>query len=350
MSEATGYAAFEPGAPLAPFSFRRRDLRPEDVAVRIHYCGVCHSDLHQARNDWHTTVYPCVPGHEIVGTVTAIGQNVTKVAVGEMVAIGCLVDSCGACSPCEQDLEQYCERGATATYNGKDRVDGSNTLGGYSDHIVTREEFVLKMPAGLDPERAGPLLCAGITTWSPLRHWKVGPDTRVAVAGLGGLGHMGVKLAVGLGAHVTVVTTSPSKVADAKALGAHDVLLSTDADAMAAARGRFDFVLDTIPVPHDVAPFLKIAALDGVVVVVGAIDMLPAIHSGMLVIGRKTLTGSMIGGIAETQELLDFCAEKGILPDCETIAIQDINHAFERMERSDVKYRFVIAMDSLTAA
>jgi alcohol dehydrogenase (NADP+) len=350
MSEAIGYAAQEAGGQLAPFSFQRRDLRPNDVAVRILYCGVCHSDLHQVRNDWHTTVFPCVPGHEIVGTVTEVGPEVTTVTVGETVAIGCLIDSCRTCSPCEQGLEQYCEKGATATYNGTDRVDGTNTLGGYSDGIVTREEFILKVPAGLDPERAGPLLCAGITVWSPLRHWKVGPGTKVAVVGLGGLGHMGVKLAVGLGAHVTVVTTSSSKVEDAKALGAHDVLLSTDAAAMAGARGRFDFVLDTIPVEHEVAPYLGIAGLGGVVVVVGAIENLPGIHAAMLVIGRKTLAGSMIGGVAEIQELLDFCADKGIAPDCETIAIQDINHAFERMERSDVKYRFVVAMDSLAKA
>ncbi|MDO7836376.1 NAD(P)-dependent alcohol dehydrogenase [Sphingobium sp. HBC34] len=350
MSQAFGYASTHAGAPLAPFHFERRDLRANDVAIRILYCGVCHSDLHQARNDWHNTVYPCVPGHEIVGEVTAVGASVTKVKPGAMVAIGCLVDSCRTCASCEKGLEQYCEAYPTPTYNGRDRQTGEMTYGGYSDNIVTREEFVMIMPDGLDPERAAPLLCAGITTWSPLRHWNAGPGKRVAVAGLGGLGHMAVKLAVALGADVTVVTTSPSKAADARALGAHDVLISTDADAMANARNRFDIVIDTIPVSHDVAPYLGITALDGATIVVGAIDMLPAIHSGSLLMGRKTLAGSIIGGMPETQELLDFCAEKGVLPDCETIAIKDINTAFERMERSDVKYRFVIDMDTLNAA
>ncbi|WP_313792147.1 NAD(P)-dependent alcohol dehydrogenase [Novosphingobium cyanobacteriorum] len=347
MTQAIGYAAYEAGAPLAPFNFERRELRGNDVAVRIEYCGVCHSDLHQSRNDWHNTAYPCVPGHEIVGEVIAVGPEVTKVAPGSKVAIGCLVDSCRVCSPCQHGLEQFCEQYATATYNGKDRVTGDLTYGGYSDHIVTREEFVLTVPDGLDMERAAPLLCAGITTWSPLRHWNAGPGKRVAVAGLGGLGHMAVKLAVALGADVTVVTTSASKADDARALGAHDVLLSTDAAAMAAARNRFDLVLDTIPVGHDVAPYLGITALDGATVVLGAIDMLPSFHTGSLLMGRKTLAGSIIGGIAETQEMLDFCAEKGVLPDCETISMQSINEAFERMERSDVKYRFVIDMNTL---
>lgn len=347
MSQAIGYAAHQAGAPLAPFSFVRRELRANDVAVRIEYCGVCHSDLHQSRNDWHNTVYPCVPGHEIVGEVIAVGPEVTKVAPGSKVAIGCLVDSCRTCSPCQHGLEQYCEAYPTATYNSHDRVTGDLTYGGYSDQIVTREEFVLTMPDGLDMERAAPLLCAGITTWSPLRHWNAGPGKRVAVAGLGGLGHMAVKLTVALGADVTVVTTSASKADAAKSLGAHDVLLSTDDAAMAQARNRFDIVIDTIPVAHDVAPYLGITALDGATIVVGAIDMLPSFHTGSLLMGRKTLAGSIIGGIAETQEMLDFCAEKGVLPDCETIAIQEINEAFERMERSDVKYRFVIDVSTI---
>jgi uncharacterized zinc-type alcohol dehydrogenase-like protein len=347
MTQALGYAALDAGAPLAPFTFERRALRPDDVALRILYCGVCHSDLHQARNDWHNTIYPCVPGHEIVGQVTAVGEAVTKVGVGAMVAVGCLVDSCRTCAPCQDGLEQYCAKGATATYNGRDRITREPTLGGYSDHIVAREEFVLTLPDGLDPERAGPLLCAGITTWSPLRHWGAGPGKKVAVAGLGGLGHMAVKLAVALGAEVTVVTTSPAKTGDALALGAHDVLISTNGDAMAAAKGRFDIVIDTIPVGHDVAPYLGITALEGAMVVVGALDMVPSFHSVMLLLGRKTLSGSIIGGLPETQELLDFCAEKGVLPECETIAIQDINAAFDRMERSDVKYRFVVDMATL---
>ncbi|MBB4614244.1 putative zinc-type alcohol dehydrogenase-like protein [Novosphingobium taihuense] len=325
----------------------RRELRSNDVAVRINYCGVCHSDLHQTRNDWHNTVFPCVPGHEIVGEVTDVGSAVTKFKPGELVAIGCLVDSCLKCPRCEKGMEQFCEEYPTPTYNGRDRLTGELTNGGYSETIVSREEFVLRLPEGLDPERAGPLLCAGITTWSPLRHWNAGPGKRVAIAGLGGLGHMAVKLAVALGANVTVITTSPAKVADAIALGAHEVLVSTDADAMAKAKNRFDILIDTIPVSHDVTPYLSLTALEGAMVIVGAIDMLPAIHTGSLLMGRKTLAGSIIGGIAETQELLDFCAAKGVLPDCETIAIQDINQAFERMERSDVKYRFVIDMSTL---
>ncbi|HEY6868757.1 MAG TPA: NAD(P)-dependent alcohol dehydrogenase [Novosphingobium sp.] len=349
MSQALGFAASAAGAPLAPFHFERRALRPNDVALEIRYCGVCHSDLHQARNDWHNTAYPCVPGHEIVGQVTAVGPDVTRVQPGAMVAVGCLVDSCRTCSPCQHGLEQFCEQYPTATYNGRDRVTGETTLGGYSDHIVVREEFVLTLPAGLDPERAAPLLCAGITTWSPLRHWQAGPGKRVAVAGLGGLGHMAVKLAVALGAEVTVVTTSPAKAADARALGAHDVLIAGDPAAMEAARGRFDLIIDTIPVAHDVAPYLALTAIDGATVIVGAIDLLPQIHTGSLLMGRKTLAGSIIGGLPETQELLDFCAAKGVLPDCETIAMGEINHAFERMERADVKYRFVIDMATLAA-
>lgn len=347
MTEAKGYAALEQGSTLASFSFERRALRPDDVAIDILYCGVCHTDLHFARNDYFNTVYPLVPGHEIIGQVTAVGDDVTKHRVGDTVAVGCLVDSCGKCSPCQHGLQPYCEQGMTLTYNSPDPVSGENTLGGYSNRIVVKDDFVLTVPDGLDPQRAGPLLCAGITTWSPMRYWQVGPSTKVAVAGLGGLGHIGVKLAVGLGADVTVLTTSPSKAKDAMALGAHDVLISTDEEKMAAATGRFDFVLDTIPVAHDVSPYLALVGLDGVVALVGAIDMLPSFHTGGLVTGRKSLTASMMGGLPETQELLNFCAEKNILPDCELIAMSDINEAFERMERADVKYRFVIDMSTL---
>jgi uncharacterized zinc-type alcohol dehydrogenase-like protein len=264
-----------------------------------------------------------------------------------MVAVGCMVDSCLRCEQCESGHEQYCEKGNTGTYNSRDRETGAPTYGGYSDQIVVREEFVLKVPDGLDAERAAPLLCAGITTWSPLRHWKIGPSQKVAVVGLGGLGHMGVKLAAALGAEVTVITTSPSKSADALALGATAVLLSADRDAMKTAARRFDFILDTIPVGHEITPYMPLLKANGVLCIVGAIDMLPPMHTGVLLGGRKTVSGSAIGGIAETQELLDFCAEHNILPDCETIAIQDINHAYERMERNDVKYRFVIDMASL---
>jgi uncharacterized zinc-type alcohol dehydrogenase-like protein len=350
MTAAIGYAAQDAKSPMAPFHFDRRALRANDVRIAIQYCGVCHSDLHQARNDWGGSSYPLVPGHEIVGAVTAVGEGVAKFKVGDKVAVGCMVDSCLHCEQCDAGDEQYCVHGNTQTYNGKDRQTGEPTFGGYSDQIVVREEFVLRVPEGLDMERAAPLLCAGITTYSPLRHWKVGAGDKVAVIGLGGLGHMGVKLAVGLGAEVTVVTTSPSKEKDALALGAHQVLLSTDRAAMKAAFGSFDFILDTVPVGHDVAPYMSLLRANGALVIVGAIDMLPAMHTIQLLSGRKTLAGSGIGGIAETQEMLDFCAEKNILPECETIAIQSINEAFDRMERSDVKYRFVIDMASLIVA
>ena len=342
-----GYAARDAASPLAPHTFTRRALRPDDVSIEIRYCGVCHSDLHQARNDWRNTVYPCVPGHEIVGQVTAAGAEVTKVRAGEWVAVGCLVDSCKACSECAAGREQYCQRGATLTYNGKDRHTGELTMGGYSTHVVVRDEFVLRLPEGLDPARAAPLLCAGITTWSPLRHWRVGTGAKVAVIGLGGLGHMGVKLAHGLGAEVTVVTRSPDKAAEAHSLGADHVLVSTDAAAMKTATGTFDFVLDTVPVVHEVDPYLRLVRPQGAMVLVGVIDTIPAYSSRLLIGGRKTLSGSAIGGIEETQELLDFCAERGITAECEMTPIQRINEAFERMERGDVRYRFVIDMQSL---
>ncbi|WP_242124252.1 NAD(P)-dependent alcohol dehydrogenase [Sphingobium sp. Sx8-8] len=349
MTQAIGYAAKDAQSPLAPFHFERRDLRDEDVAIEILYCGVCHSDLHQARNDWHSSMYPLVPGHEIVGTVTAVGPKVSKMAVGQKVAVGCMVDSCLSCDQCDRGMEQMCRKGATMTYNGKDRQTGDLTFGGYSDHIVVREEFVLTVPDSLDMERAAPLLCAGITTWSPLREWKVGPGSRVGVIGLGGLGHMAVKLAAGLGADVTVITTSPEKEADALKLGANRVLLSKDPEAMKKGRSSFDLIIDTVPVAHDIQPYLPLLDVESTLVLVGAIDMLPSFHSGHILGGRRRIAGSPIGGIAETQELLDFCAEKNILPECETIAIQDINGAYERMERSDVKYRFVIDLASLSA-
>ena len=342
-----GYAAQDAKAPLAPYTFERRALRDNDVAIDILYCGVCHSDLHQAKNDWGNTIYPCLPGHEIVGRVSAVGAKATKFKPGDMAAVGCLVDSCMECDQCKRGEEQYCRKHATFTYNGRDRVTGENTLGGYAKAIVVREEFVLRLPDGLDPARAGPLLCAGITTWSPLKEWNVGKGTRLAVAGLGGLGHLGVKLARGLGAEVTVLTTSESKRADALALGAHHVLISKDRDAMRAARGSFDFSLDTVPVAHDLAPYLALLDIDGTLVIVGAMDELPPLHSYALVGGRKRVSGSQIGGIRQTQDLLDFCAQNNILADCEMIAMADINHAYERMERSDVKYRFVIDMATL---
>lgn len=344
---AKGYAATSPDSPLAPFSFTRRGLRDDDVLIDITHCGICHSDLHSARNDWGRSTYPVVPGHEIVGTVAAVGEGVTRHQIGDRVAIGCMVDSCMECAHCDADLEQYCQNGGmTGTYNGTDRRDGSPTYGGYSDRIVCREEFVLKVPDSLPLAEAAPLLCAGITTYSPLRTWKIGPGSKVAVAGLGGLGHMGVKLAAAMGAEVTVLSRSESKRADAEKLGAHAFLNTADRAAMKAKTGYFDMVLNTIPVRHDVTPYLHLLRIDGVQVLVGVIDMLPEMHSGLL-LGRKVLTGSGIGGLAETQEMLDFCAEQNVLPEIETIAMQDVNHAYERMEASDVKYRFVIDMASL---
>ncbi|MGD9792275.1 MAG: NAD(P)-dependent alcohol dehydrogenase [Acidimicrobiia bacterium] len=349
MTNAIGYAANDASSPLAPFHFDRRDLRPNDVDIAITHCGVCHSDLHQARNDWGGSLYPLVPGHEIVGRVQAIGPDVTGFSIGDAVAVGCLVDSCQNCDRCAAREEQQCRKGATGTYNAKDRIDGSLTFGGYSSSIVVRQEFVLKVDERLDLSVAAPLLCAGITSYSPLKTWNAGPGTRVGVVGLGGLGHMAVKLAVGLGAHVTVLTTSPGKVADATALGAHAVVLSGDRDAMKKARNSLDLIIDTVPVAHDIAPYLPLMDIDATLVLVGAIDVMPPIHSGLLLSGRKRVTGSAIGGIRETQELLDFCAQKGIEPQCETIAIADINEAYERMERNDVKYRFVIDMSTLPA-
>ena len=342
-----GYAAVDAHSPLAPHAFTRRALRDNDVRIDIRYCGVCHSDLHQARNDWRNTVYPCIPGHEIVGQVAAAGPSAKRFKVGDWVAVGCLVDSCRECGECTAGREVFCQKGATLTYNGKDRQTGDITFGGYSSHIVVRDEFVLRMPDGLDPARAAPLLCAGITTYSPLRHWKVGPGSRVAVVGLGGLGHMGVKLAHAMGAEVTVLTRSAAKADEARALGAHHVLLSSDPDAMKRATGTFDFVLDTIPVVHELDPYVRLVRTHGALVLVGVIDTIPAFSSRLLIGGRKTLSGSAIGGIPETQELLDFCAAKGIVADCEMTTMPRINEAFERMEKGDVRYRFVIDMQTL---
>jgi uncharacterized zinc-type alcohol dehydrogenase-like protein len=345
-----GYAAQSATAPLAPFSFERRELRPNDVAMEVLYCGVCHSDLHTARNDWGWSTYPSVPGHEIVGRVTAVGSAVTRYKAGDSVAVGCMVDSCQDCDQCKKGDEQLCRLGNTQTYNGKDRVTGEPTFGGYAKHLVVRQEFVLRVPQGLDPARTGPLLCAGITTYSPLRHWNVGPGTRVGVLGLGGLGHMAVKLAVGLGADVTVLSRTADKQADALALGAHRLLVSSDKDAMKKAKASFDVIVDTVPVKHDINPYMPLLDVDGTLVVVGQLGPLEAFSSMPLVSGRRRITGSLIGGIAQTQELLDFCAAKSILPDCEMIRMDQINEAFERMEKADVRYRFVIDMASLSPA
>jgi alcohol dehydrogenase (NADP+) len=347
MPDAIGYAAQDADSRLAPFHFQRRELRPDDVRLQILFCGVCHSDLHQCRNDWGGTRYPCCPGHEIVGRVTAVGPEVRKFQEGDLAAVGCLVDSCMTCDQCRKGEEQLCRNRSTGTYNGIDRITGETTYGGYSDHIVVREAFVLKVPEALSPEHAAPLLCAGITTYSPLRKWGAGPGTRLAVLGLGGLGHMAVKFGAALGAEVTVVTRSPEKEADPRALGAHAVLLSGDKEAMKRANASFDLIIDTIPVAHPIQNYVRLLDIDGSLVIVGAIDELPPFHSGLLLGGRRRVSGSPIGGIAETQEMLDFAAAHGVTPEIEVIPIQSINEAYGRMERSDVKYRFVIDMASL---
>ncbi|MBG6290156.1 NAD(P)-dependent alcohol dehydrogenase [Pseudomonas nitroreducens] len=342
-----GYAAQNPQDPLAPFTFERRSLRDNDVAMDVLYCGVCHSDLHQARNDWGFSRYPMVPGHEIVGRVSAVGSKVTRYRVGDAVAVGCMVDSCQVCDQCRKGEEQLCREGNTQTYNDRDRVTREATQGGYSKQLVVREEFVLRVPDGLDLSRAAPLLCAGITTYSPLRTWRVGPGSRVGVVGLGGLGHMAVKLAVGLGASVTVVSRTANKRQDALELGADALLASSDAAAMKAAANGFDLIIDTVPVKHDLKPYLPLLDVDGTLVLVGQVGPLDEISTVPLLLGRRRIAGSPIGGIAETQEMLDLCARKNILPECEMIRMDEINQAYQRMERSDVRYRFVIDLATL---
>lgn len=342
-----GYVAESAGAPLTPYTFERRALRANDVAIEILYCGVCHSDLHQARNDWGASMYPLVPGHEIVGRVIDVGSDVIRCKIGDAVAVGCMVDSCQRCDQCRKGEEQFCREGMTPTYAGHDRITQDLTQGGYSKHIVVREEFVLRVPEGLDPSRAAPLLCAGITTYSPLRTWDVGPGSRVGVIGLGGLGHMAVKLAVGLGARVTVIGRTDAKAADARALGADRFLVSADEEAITGAQSAFDLIIDTVPVRHDVSAYMPLLDIDGALVIVGQIGPIDEQPTVPLVFGRRRLAGSLIGGIAQTQEMLDFCARKNILPDCEMIRMNEINEAFERMERADVRYRFVIDMASL---
>jgi len=344
------YAASSAVTPLAPFRIDRREPRADDVVIEILYCGVCHSDLHTARNDWGNTTYPLVPGHEIVGRVIGLGAEATRFKLGDAVGVGCLVDSCRHCDCCDKGLEQYCLNQATYTYNGVDRHDGRPTQGGYAEKIVVSQDFVLRIPDGLDLKGAAPLLCAGITTWSPLRRWKVGAGSRVAAIGLGGLGHMALKLAKALGAEVTLFTRSPGKEQDARRLGADRVVLSTDAAQMAAVAGRFALIIDTVPYVHDLNPYVPTLAVDGTLVLVGYLGPLdPMLDSAPLVMERKAVAGSLIGGLAETQELLDFCGQHGITSDVEVIRIQEINEAYERMLESDVKYRFVIDMASLKA-
>ena len=352
--EAKAYAAQSPTTPLAPFTIDRREPGPRDVTIDILYCGVCHSDLHTVRGEWPGILFPSVPGHEIVGRVTATGGEVSRFAAGDIVAVGCMVDSCRECESCHQGLEQYCEseQGFIATYNGPLRGGGDNTFGGYSATITVDEHFVLAIRHAEEQFAAvAPLLCAGITTWSPLRQWQAGPGKKVGVVGIGGLGHMGIKLAHALGAHVVAFTTSESKRGDALKLGADEVVVSKDADAMAAHTGSFDFILNTVAAPHNLDAFLGLLKRDGTMTMIGAPSTPhPSPNVFNLILGRRRLAGSLIGGIPETQEMLDFCAEHGIVADIEMIAMQDIETAYARMLKSDVKYRFVIDMATLKQA
>ena len=341
---AKGWGTDAPDQPLRPMEFERRALRPDDVAIKITYAGICHSDLHTCRNDWEGTNYPAIPGHEIVGTVTAIGSEVTRHRIGDTVAVGCMVDSCMECDQCLAGWEVFCRKGCFQTYNSADYHDGTITNGGYTDHIVVRDHFVLKVPAGMDPALTAPLLCAGITTYSPLRQYEVGPTSKVAVVGLGGLGHMGVKLAAAMGAHVTMITTTPAKGEDARRLGAHDVIISTDPAQMEAAATRFDFILNTIPVSHEIDGYLQLLGRSGRMVIVGALMQMPGFVGSNLIWWNRAVGGSAIGGIPETQEMLDFCAAEGIYPDVEFIQMSEVNEAYERLLKNDVRYRFVIDM------
>jgi uncharacterized zinc-type alcohol dehydrogenase-like protein len=336
-----------PDALLQQLNIKRRKPTPHDVEIEILYCGVCHSDLHTARNEWHGTTYPCVPGHEIVGRIVSVGNHVRKFKAGDLAAVGCLVDSCRECDYCKENLEQYCEEGITGTYNSPDKFLGTQTYGGYSESIVVDEAFVLRVPENLDLAATAPLLCAGITTYSPLKHWHAGPGKKVGVVGLGGLGHMGVKLAKAMGAEVIVFTTSTSKVADAKRLGADDVVLSKDEDQMRRYKAKLHFVLDAVSAQHDINAYLKLLRVDGTLALVGAPEYPLAAEAFSLIPFRRSFAGSMIGGIAETQEMLDFCGKHNIVSDIEMISIQQINEAYERLLKGDVKYRFVIDMASL---
>ena len=338
------YAAQSATSPLGPFSIKRRDPLPSDVAIDILYCGVCHSDLHQARDEWHDTVFPCVPGHEIVGRVLKTGRDVTKFKEGELAAVGVMVDSCRTCPSCQDGFEQYCEQAPTFTYNSPDKHSGGVTYGGYSEAIVVDEAFTLKLADNVDLAATAPLLCAGITTYSPLRHWKVGKGQKVGIVGLGGLGHMGVKFAHAFGAHVVLFTTSPGKTADALRLGADEVVLSKNEDEMKKHLRSFDFILDAVSAEHDINAYLSLLKLDGTLTLVGIPEKPLPVAAFNLVLPRRQFAGSAIGGIAETQEMLDFCSEHEIVSDIEMIGIQQVNEAYERLLKSDVKYRFVIDM------
>jgi len=342
-----GYAANSADTPLEPFSFERREPGPTDVSIEILFCGVCHSDLHVARNEWGKTTYPCVPGHEIVGKVVSVGNAVTKFKPGDLAGVGCLVDSDRTCKHCRMGLETYCESGFVATYNGKDRLDGKQTFGGYSSHIVVDEQFTLRIPENLPLAGVAPLLCAGITNYSALRHWKVGAGDMVGVIGLGGLGHVAVKIARAMGAKVIVFTSSANKVEDALALGASSVVVTRDRSALEAWRNKLNLILDTVAADHDVNPYLDLLDLDGTYVLVGIPENPLSVHPFSVIARRRVFTGARMGGLRETQEMLDFCAQHGITADIELISIADVNTAYERMARNDVKYRFVIDMATL---
>ncbi|MES0266111.1 NAD(P)-dependent alcohol dehydrogenase [Citrobacter sedlakii] len=344
-----GYAAHAADAKLVPYHFERRDLRENDVAIEILYCGVCHSDLHTVNGDWGPQPYPLIPGHEIVGVVTSVGQNVKKYHPGDHVAVGCMVDSCLHCDQCEHGEEQFCRNGMTPTYGAPDRLSGEITHGGYAKHIVVREEFVLRVPENMDLAKTAPILCAGITTFSPLRTWNVGPGSRVGVIGLGGLGHMAVKLAVAMGAKVTVISRNKNKEEEAKALGAKGILPSSDPQALQDSACAFDLIIDTAPVKHDLNIYTPLLDIDGSLVIVGQVGLMDEPLTVPLIMGRRRVAGSLIGGIAETQEVLDFCAKHDVYPECEMINIDQINDAFARLAQGDMAHRFVIDMASLSA-
>nr|WP_310588306.1 NAD(P)-dependent alcohol dehydrogenase [Dyadobacter sp. CY345] len=353
MMETTVVKAFGTEAaqsPLNQMDINRRKPTPHDVEIEILFCGVCHSDLHTAKSEWGPSMYPCVPGHEIVGKIVSVGGHVSKFKVGDVVGVGCMVDSCRECQYCNDDLEQFCEKGMTGTYNAPDKhIPGSPTFGGYSESVVVNENYVLRIPENMDLAAAAPLLCAGITTYSPLHHWKVGPGKKVGVVGIGGLGHMGIKIAKAMGAEVVAFTTSESKFAEAKRLGADEVVLSKDEKQMQAYAGKLHFILDAVSAEHDINAYLNLLRVDGSLALVGAPEHPLPVAAFSLIMGRKSFAGSMIGGIAETQEMLDFCGEHNLVADIEMINIQDINQAYERLLKGDVKYRFVIDMASLKA-
>jgi len=347
MIPVKSYAAQKASAPLAPFRFERREVGPQDVLIDISYCGVCHSDIHQVRDEWGGSIFPMVPGHEIVGHVSRVGSGVTKFKVGELAGVGCFVDSCRTCASCKEGLEQYCEKGMNATYNGYEKDGKTPTYGGYSSQIVVDEDYTLHISKNLKLERVAPLLCAGITTYSPIMHWKIGKGHRLGVLGLGGLGHMAVKFGVSLGSDVTVLSTSKGKEADAKKLGAHHFALTSDEVVMTALKNSFDFIIDTVSAVHDINTYLGMLRRDGNLIVVGAPPVPAPVSNFMLIANRRKFGGSLIGGIKETQEMLDYCADHEIMSDVEMINIKDIDTAYERMLKGDVKYRFVIDMASL---